>query len=147
MSTTQSDKPEAIRLAEYLDGMAQEIAVEHYVGDMDLAAAELRRQHAEVERLRELAATCYAGLGAECNLPEAWLDALNAAANGESFSTEGLLPFTANGPTEGDTFRALVSFLLVTEDPIAFLRCWNEGDFEACRKEWPEAPDELYPPP
>ncbi len=51
-------------------------------------------QTSEVERLRGLAATCYAGLGAECNLPEQWLDTLNAAANGEPFSTEGLLPFT-----------------------------------------------------
>uniref|UniRef100_C5CJN9 Uncharacterized protein n=1 Tax=Variovorax paradoxus (strain S110) TaxID=543728 RepID=C5CJN9_VARPS len=48
----------------------------------------------EIERLRALAATCYAGLGAECNLPERWLDVLNAAANGEPFDTEGLLPFT-----------------------------------------------------
>jgi hypothetical protein len=47
----------------------------------------------EIERLRALAATCYAGLGAECNLPEAWLDVLNAAANGEPFDAEGLLPF------------------------------------------------------
>ncbi|WP_343735239.1 hypothetical protein [Acidovorax sp.] len=49
----------------------------------------------EVTQLRALAATCYAGLGAECNLPENWLDALNAAANGEPFTTAGLLPFRA----------------------------------------------------
>lgn len=55
----------------------------------------------EVARLRELAATCYAGLGGECNLPENWLDALNNAANGEPFSTEGLLPYTRqHGPAE-----------------------------------------------
>lgn len=48
----------------------------------------------EIQRLRALAATCYAGLGAECNLPERWLDVLNAAANGEPFDTEDLLPFT-----------------------------------------------------
>ena len=54
---------------------------------------ELRR---EVERLRELAATCYAGLGAACDLPEAWLDALNQAANGEPFSVDGLLPFSVS---------------------------------------------------
>lgn len=50
----------------------------------------------EIQRLRGLAATCYAGLGAECNLPEPWLDALNAAANGDPFSTDGLLPFVAD---------------------------------------------------
>lgn len=40
--------------------------------------------------------------------------------------------------------HALIEFLLVAEEPMAFLRCWNEGDFEACRKEWPEAPDAVY---
>ncbi|MDH2234659.1 hypothetical protein N5K37_32635, partial [Delftia tsuruhatensis] len=59
------------------------------------AAAELEWLDAENKALRGLAATCYAGLGAECNLPENWLDALNAAANGEAFDTKGLLPFTA----------------------------------------------------
>lgn len=54
--------------------------------------------NAEIERLRALAATCYAGLGAECNLPDSWLDALNAAASGEPFDTEGLLPFRAQPP-------------------------------------------------
>lgn len=53
-------------------------------------------QSPEIARLRELAATCYAGLGAECNLPEPWLKALSAAANGEPFSTDGLLPFDAD---------------------------------------------------
>lgn len=53
----------------------------------------------EIERLRNLAGTCYAGLGAECNLPEPWLDALSAAANGEPFSTDGLLPFTLSTPS------------------------------------------------
>lgn len=61
----------------------------------NLGAAELRRLDAENKALRGLAATCCAGLGAECNLPENWLDALSAAANGEPFDSEGLLPFTA----------------------------------------------------
>jgi hypothetical protein len=41
----------------------------------------------------------------------------------------------------------LCAFLLTTDDPMNFLRCWNEGNFEACRREWPEAPDEVYPAP
>lgn len=53
----------------------------------------LHELHSEIERLRELAATCYAGLGAECNLPVEWLDVLNQAANGEAFSVVNLLPF------------------------------------------------------
>jgi hypothetical protein len=56
-------------------------------------AAPASAQEAEIQQLRRLAWTCYAGLGGECNLPEPWLDALNAAAYGEPFSTEGLLPF------------------------------------------------------
>ena len=50
---------------------------------------------AERDKLRELAATCYAGLGGECDLPESWLDALNNAASGEAFTTDGLLPFVS----------------------------------------------------
>lgn len=47
--------------------------------------------------------------------------------------------------TEGDVFRALIEFLLCTDEALVFLRCWNEGNFDACRKEWPEAPSVLYP--
>lgn len=54
----------------------------------------------EVDRLRELAATCYAGLGAECDLPANWLDVLTAAANGEPFSLDGLLPFQKSCPAD-----------------------------------------------
>lgn len=46
---------------------------------------------------------------------------------------------------EGDIFRALVKFLLEAGEPMAFLRCWNEGNFETCRHEWPEAPEAVYP--
>jgi len=31
-----------------------------------------------------------------------------------------------------------------TEERIEFLRCWNEGNFEAIRKEWPDAPEEVF---
>lgn len=57
------------------------------------ALDEKDKMQVEIEKLRQLASTCYAGLGGECNLPEAWLDVLNKAANGEDFSTEGLLPY------------------------------------------------------
>ena len=49
----------------------------------------------EVNALRSFAATCYAGLGAECNLTGPWLDALLNASQGRSFSTDGLLPYEA----------------------------------------------------
>lgn len=44
-----------------------------------------------------------------------------------------------------ENWRALCAFLLTADDPMDFLRCWNEGDFDTCRREWPEAPDEVYP--
>lgn len=47
----------------------------------------------EVARLRELAAVCYAGLVAECNLPDRWADVFLAASQGRPFSTDDLLPF------------------------------------------------------
>jgi len=39
---------------------------------------------------------------------------------------------------------AAIQFALHGEEGMAFLRCWNEGNFDACREEWPEAPDECY---
>jgi hypothetical protein len=95
MSKTKTQS-EALELAEFFGSMKKS-SHRWYDGVPvhEKAAAELRRLDAENKALRGLAATCYAGLGAECNLPENWLDALNAAANGEAFDTEGLLPFTA----------------------------------------------------
>lgn len=57
------------------------------------------KRHSKLAALRELAATCYVGLGTEHDLPEAWLDALSAAADGRPFSAAGLLPYTAGKPT------------------------------------------------
>ncbi|MFI8556393.1 hypothetical protein [Pseudomonas putida] len=31
-----------------------------------------------------------------------------------------------------------------TEDPLQFLQLWNEGEFDVLRREWPDAPDEIY---
>lgn len=30
------------------------------------------------------------------------------------------------------------------ECPMEFLRCWNEGNFDAIRDEWPEAPEAVF---
>lgn len=30
------------------------------------------------------------------------------------------------------------------ESPMEFLSCWNEGDFEALRTEWPDVPSEVF---
>jgi hypothetical protein len=44
-------------------------------------------------------------------------------------------------------FNAVISYMLgkgYTEEPLEFLRCWNEGNFDALREEWPDAPKEIY---
>lgn len=46
-----SEKPEALRLAEELDRDAKRELFRYL--DLDKAAAELRRQHEEIERLRD----------------------------------------------------------------------------------------------
>lgn len=45
-----------------------------------------------------------------------------------------------------DANNALIKFILSpkAESAMEFLRCWNEGDFESCRREWPEAPEAVY---
>jgi len=39
---------------------------------------------------------------------------------------------------------AAIAYALGDGDGIEFLRCWNEGDFDALRKEWDDVPDEVF---
>lgn len=39
---------------------------------------------------------------------------------------------------------AAIEFALKTEEGIEFLRCWNEGDFDSVRSEWPDAPETVF---
>lgn len=39
---------------------------------------------------------------------------------------------------------AAIQFALTAECGMEFLRCWNEGDFNAIRAEWPEAPQSVF---
>ena len=45
------------------------------------------------------------------------------------------------------TWRALLNFVLDggSTEQLEFLRAWREGNFEACRRDWPEAPENVYP--
>jgi len=69
---------------------------------------------------------------------------LASAAYEAGRSTRVALEAPAAPRQEGDVFRALIEFLLIAEEPLSFLRRWNEGSFDICRREWPEAPDALY---
>lgn len=39
---------------------------------------------------------------------------------------------------------AAINFALETDDGLEFLRAWREGEFEAIRRDWPEAPEAVY---
>lgn len=113
----------ALRLgsaAPTLKAMASNYSTAHSWDELDADACA--RGAAEIEALRaHIAATAAPGSGVE----------QDAEIN------------------EGDVFRALIKFLLDndTEQPMDFLRLWNEGSFQECRRDWPEAPGALYPSP
>jgi diguanylate cyclase (GGDEF)-like protein len=53
-----------------------------------------------------------------------------------------------------DSALAAIDFALKADEGLEFLRCWQRGDFDVIRKEWPDAPkavfvgaDPLFPPP
>lgn len=52
----------------------------------------------------------------------------------------------ANAPQGADnsTSVAAIQFALGADEGMSWLRLWNEGEFEACRREWPESPAECY---
>lgn len=43
-----------------------------------------------------------------------------------------------------DAALAAIEFTLTSDGGIEFLRCWNEGNFQAIRDEWPEAPEAVF---
>lgn len=36
------------------------------------------------------------------------------------------------------SFMDAINFSIETDEGLAFLRCWREGDFDAIEREWPE---------
>lgn len=51
---------------------------------------------------------------------------------------------TSNLPLENDAAVEAIQFALENDEGLAFLRCWNEGNFQAIRDEWPEAPEKVF---
>lgn len=43
-----------------------------------------------------------------------------------------------------DSAVEAIKFALKTDEDLHFLKCWLHGDFDAIRKEWPEAPDSVF---
>lgn len=56
-------------------------------------------------------------------------------------ASETLATFESQGL---DACVAAIQFALTNDEGMAFLRCWNEGEFDRCHKWWPEAPDTCY---
>ena len=45
------------------------------------------------------------------------------------------------------TYNAVITYMLgkgYCEEPLEFLRCWNQARFDVLREEWPDAPEEIY---
>lgn len=66
----------------------------------------------------------------------------NAAAR-EIERLDKLLQEHESPPNPG---AAAIEFALTQNDDDCrtFLHYWNEGEFDICRENWPEAPDEVY---
>lgn len=45
---------------------------------------------------------------------------------------------------DGACAAAAIRFALTDPEGMTFLRLWNEGDFDTLRREWPDAPIEVY---
>ena len=47
-------------------------------------------------------------------------------------------------PLANDAAVAAIQFALDDDEGMQFLRLWNGGDFDVIRREWPEAPEEVF---
>lgn len=103
-----------------------------------------------------LAALCLAnGLdmhdAAEVELARIWTMIETIRAKQATKPRHSPLPAAPSVP--GASERGLIAFREVInyvcgagrhEEPLEFLRCWNEGNFSALRKEWPDAPPAIF---
>ncbi|KAF1702871.1 hypothetical protein [Pseudoxanthomonas kaohsiungensis] len=53
-------------------------------------------------------------------------------------------PAAYAGTGESAAEHAAIAFALETDQGLDFLRCWNEGDYAAIRRDWPEAPAAVF---
>ncbi len=88
------------------------------------------------------------GNSAALRLPAAMLAQLGMQV-GDSFDADiakgALILRPAKRAVPGnDAALAAMKFALHADEGMEFLRCWMHGDFDAIRKEWPEAPDAVF---
>ncbi|CAG9169911.1 helix-turn-helix domain-containing protein [Cupriavidus pinatubonensis] len=51
---------------------------------------------------------------------------------------------TASEQPDSSAAVAAIQFALTADEGMEYLRCWNQGEFDACRREWPEASSDCY---
>jgi hypothetical protein len=56
----------------------------------------------------------------------------------------GLTVIQPGMPKDTNAAVAAVAYALETDEGMAFLRAWNYGDFDVIRREWPDAPKEVF---
>lgn len=75
-------------------------------------------------------------------------DEIKHWAKRDPLSFTSIRPVGANGASEEefncDAACAAIAFALDNDEGLEFLRFWNEGEFDVIRKEWPEAPEEVF---
>jgi antitoxin component of MazEF toxin-antitoxin module len=86
------------------------------------------------------------GNSAAIRLPAALLAQLGvspgASLEGEFRGNQ--LVLKAPAAAQGDAVLAAMKFAIRADEGMAFLQCWLHGDFDAIRKEWPEAPEAVF---
>lgn len=68
-------------------------------------------------------------------------DAFEAELDKGALTLRPALPEPAPG---GDAAIAAMKYALQADEGMEFLRCWLYGNFDAIRKEWPDAPEAVF---
>lgn len=55
-----------------------------------------------------------------------------------------LQPAVKTQPEKGDAAVAAMKYAVGADEGMAFLTCWLHGEFDAIRKEWPDAPEAVF---
>ena len=89
------------------------------------------------------------GNSAALRLPAALLAQLDVQI-GDSFDADiakgalTLRPAKPKALQHSDAAIEAMKYALRTDEGMEFLRCWMHGDFDAIRKEWPDAPKSVF---
>ncbi len=89
------------------------------------------------------------GNSAALRLPATLLAQLDVQI-GDSFEADiakgtlMLRPAKPKALQSGDATIEAMKYALKADEGMEFLRCWMHGDFDAIRKEWPDAPESVF---